>query len=55
MRALMVRWIVSFMIGFVFLCVLYCVVRLRTTQEDEIKEQRHQASHRRRGPSGREH
>ena len=48
----MVRFIVSFAIGFVFLCVLYYVVRLRTTPEDEIKEHRRETSDRRRGGAG---
>ncbi|MGH9032471.1 MAG: hypothetical protein ACRDY4_06330 [Acidimicrobiia bacterium] len=48
----MVRWIVSFAIVLFFLCILYYVVRLRTTPEDEIKESRREASDRRRGQAG---
>jgi hypothetical protein len=48
----MVRWVVSFAVGFVFLCVLYYVVRLRTTPEDDIKQRRREASDRGGGQSG---
>jgi hypothetical protein len=48
----MVRGIFIFAIGFLFLCVLYAVVRLRTTPEDEVKERRRAASDRRGGQPG---
>jgi hypothetical protein len=51
----MARWIIVFVVGFVFLCALYYAVRLRTTREDEIKEHRHAAAERHRRQAGDDH